>query len=272
MKILLFLLIFFTFNVNAKYYEYTLPELPDAVDTIYLRDSLRYLTLTSSEESIIHETLRGTSKTSYKLLTFQNENIRVLIIYDNLKNEQTINIISLENAKDLYHATSQHLTKTKFFQFRVNKFYADKYHKIREEILRNIKRGIVKINTVGTTSVYGTLLAIEVSSMQLPVESLLIFGGTVFTTQEMHQKLANLFGKRMLIITHENDISHKMKMPYDQGKILPNQRIICENKNCSNEIFELRAFNFNYMLNHFLNFPPEQTQIYHDSILKYYAR
>lgn len=273
-KVVVWLIFVMVFSVKsfAMYDEYTLPELSQNIDTIYLRDALRYLTLANSEEKTIKQTLSGSSKVEYKLLTFPKENIRVLILYDKLSNEQTINIITLQNAMDLYRASSKYMQHIKFFTFKINKYYAQKYIGIREEILRNIRPGVVKINTLGSASVYGTLLAIEVSSMQLPIETLITFGATKFTTQEGHQSFSEIFSERMLALTHEDDASHKIKMPFGQAKMLPMQQIICNKHGCGEKTFELQHYSLKHLLNHFSNFPEEYAQIYHDSILKYHAK
>ena len=91
-------------SVDISYPEYKLPPVPSNINAIYLQDSLRYLSLAASEEAIIEETFAENSQIEHKLMTFPKEHIRVLTIYDPLKNTQIVNIISLHNGEDLIKA------------------------------------------------------------------------------------------------------------------------------------------------------------------------
>jgi hypothetical protein len=268
-----YLFIFLYFCIGSQsfafYHEFKIGNLPKNVNTLYLRDALRYLSLASNQEQIIDSTFNTDSNIKSKLLTFSKEGIRVLIIKDLSSNTQIVNIISLQNAEDLHRASIATMAQGQLFTFPVNSYYNTVYAEIREVIIRNIHRGVVKINTLGTASVYGTLLAIELSSLQIPVESIILFGGTRFTDQKTQDGISNTFGSRMLAITHEHDLSHKMQMKKFYAETLMNESIICENKNCNDAVFQQTHFTINELLRHSSNTPHEYAAIYHDSLLKY---
>ena len=267
----LFILLYFCIGSYsfAFYHEFKVDSLPKNVNVLYLRDALRYLSLASNQEEIIDATFNTDSNIKSKLLTFSKEGIRVLIIKDLSSNVQIVNIISLRNAEDLYHASIAITNQGQLFTFPVNSYYATIYAEIREVIIRNINRGVVKINTLGTASTYGTLLAIELSSLQIPVESIVLFGGTRFTDQKTQDGISNTFGLKMLAVTHEYDLSHKMQMKKGYAETLMNEFIICENKNCNDTVFQQTHFTINELLKHFSNTPHKHATIYHDSLLKY---
>lgn len=253
----------------AKYKEYRIPEIPYNVSSLYLRDALRYLSLATKTEEIINATYSGYTGVSAKLLTFQKEGIRVMIIKDNTTNIQSINIISMHNGEDMSHAVASKMVQGGLFTFPVNEFYMKKYKDIREVIIRNIPQGVVKINTLGSASVYGILLAIELSSMQVPVDTVVMFGGARFTTQDMHNRIAQTFNTRMIYLTHENEINYRIQMKRGYANTLPNEYMICVNPKCAGKIYELDHVKKKELLQHFSEIPQQQAGIYHDSLLKY---
>jgi len=267
----IFILLYFCIGSYsfAFYHEFKVDSLPKNVNVLYLRDAIRYLSLAGNQEEIIDATFNTDSNIKSKLLTFAKEGIRVLIIKDLSSNVQIVNIISLHNAEDLYRASTAKMTKGQLFTFPVNSYYSTVYAEIREVIIRNVNNGVIKINTLGTASVYGTLLAIELSSLQIPVESIILFGGTRFADQKNQDRISSTFGLRMLAVTHENDLSHKMQMKKGYAETLMNEYIICENKNCNDHIFQQTHFALNNLLRHPLNAPHKYATIYHDSLLKY---
>lgn len=250
------------------YNEFKMEEISPAINTVFLRDSLRYLHLTSEPEAVIKNTLSD-GKVNNKILTFKKEKIRVLIIYDQKTNQQTVNIVAMENGQDLFRASKKHMKSSNIFTFKVNSHYLKKYQNIREEILRNLNSGILRINTIGTTSVYGTLIAVEASSMQIPVESVVIFGGSRFTSQKIHDELGHTFAGKVVAVVHEDDISYKVHMPMRQAKTMK-ESFVCNNVDrCNDKIYELDGFSLSEILLHFTNAPQTHTQIYHDSLLNY---
>ncbi|MDA0617552.1 MAG: hypothetical protein O3A66_02395 [Proteobacteria bacterium] len=268
-KLLLALTLFLCTNVSAKYREYRISEIPQNVSSLYLRDALRYLSLATKTEAIINATYSGYTGVSVKLLTFQKEGIRVMIIKDKTTNIQSINIIALHNGEDIYHAASKPMHQGGLFMFPVNEFYLNKYAEIREVIIRNIQKGVVKINTLGSASPYGTLLAIELSSMQIPVDTVVMFGAVRFTTQDMHNKIAKTFSTRMIALTHENEMNYLTQLKGGYADTLPNEYMICEKPKCSGKIYELKHFSLNDLLRHFSEVPQQHATVYHDSLLKY---
>lgn len=268
-KLLFCVTLLFCVNASAKYREYRLPEIPQNVSSLYLRDALRYLSLATKTETVINATYAHYSGMSVKLLTFQNEGVRVMIIKDKTTNIQSVNIIALRNGEDVYHAASKSMKQGGLFMFPVNEFYLNKYAEIREVIIRNINRGVVKINALGSASVYGTLLAIELSSMQIPVDTVVVFGAVRFTTQEMHNKIANTFSTRMIALTHENEINYLTQLKKGYAETLPNEYMICEKPKCAGKIYELKHFALNDLLRHFSEVPQQHAEVYHDSLLKY---
>lgn len=269
MKALLMLLMFVCYNSFAMYREYRIPEIPNTVNSLYLRDSLRYLALATKGERIINATYDGYAGISAKLLTFQDESIRVLILRDSTTNVQSVNIVALDNGRDMHEASFQSLHRGGLFTFPVNKFYLQKYINIREMIIKNIQKGVIKINTIGSASVYGTLLAIELSSLQFPIETMVMFGGVRFTTQEIHDKISKAFSTRLIAITHEDELSHKAQLQSQYAETLPNEYMICRTKDCGNDIFELQIFSLEEFLHHFSEVPYQHIEIYHDSLLQY---
>ncbi|MFT4967176.1 MAG: hypothetical protein ACI9CD_000173 [Candidatus Deianiraeaceae bacterium] len=258
-------------NANAFYREYKIKEIPRNINTTYLRDSLRYLALTSQSETIINTTFSDKSTSKIKLMTFTQEGIRVLIISNLITGVQSVNIISLHNAEDIYRSVAKTMIKHTPFTFMVNSFYSKQYGGIRERIIQNISRGVVTINAIGSASVYGTLLAIELSSLQIPVDKIVLFGGARFTDDKTHQSIAHTFASKMVSITHERDISHKMQLRRKYASSIPNQYIICDRiTQCNNDIFTLKHFNITKLIRHFSNVPHLYSEIYHDSLLAYH--
>lgn len=257
------------FSCVTKFYpEYKLTPLPSNVNRTYLLDSLRYLSLAASDEKVVESTFSQDAQVRHKLMTFPKEAVRVLTIYDPVKNIQAINIISLKNGEDLYEAsrTFSH-TQGKLFRFPVNKYYNEVYSNIREEIIKSvISNSIVEINTGGIASVYGTLLAIELSELQHPIASILEFGATRFTNQESHDFISKKFGATMINISHEHDINHKIIMNNGATSIL-DEHIICETPKCYDVIYEQESFSRKEITEHISSYPHQYIQMYHDSLL-----
>lgn len=251
----------------AFYHEYRLSKFPENLNPVYVRESLKDLILTSDAEDIIEATLKMQSGVTFSLMTFSKEKIRVLIVNDSKTNTQTVNIIPLDNSYDLYYASKSKLTQDNLFTFPTNKYYITKYAQIRERIIREITSNVVKINTIGSASAYGTLLAIELSSLQVAVDTIIMFGPTRFTSTITHDKITNTFGYKMLALTHQHDISHKIMMRIGVADILRNNFIVCMQSQCSNDIFEQEHFSLTKLKKHFSSIPKKYAEIYYNAFL-----
>ena len=256
-------------SVDLSYPEYQLSPLPSNVNTIYLQDSLHYLSLASLAEAVIQETFAQDSQVEYKLMTFPNEKIRVLTIYDTMKNLQIVNIVSLQNSEDLIKASHSYQSQGKLFKFPINGFYNKVYNNIRTEIISSIKpKAILQINAIGSTTAYATLLAIELTQLQSPIESILNFGSTRFTSQDTHGYIAKKFDGIMVNVTHENDINHQIYMGMSTTELLPQEYIICTTHKCYDTIYEQRSFSKKELRDHISSFPHQYIEMYHDSLIK----
>lgn len=253
---------------SSRYHEYMLPELPQEINRNYLKDALRYISLATQTEKIIKQTFADSDVIDEKLITFKNEFIRVLIINDKSTNIQTINIIALDNAEDLYHAFPKKMVSSQLFTFKINRYYLQKYSEIREGILDSIGKGVVRINTLGTASVYGTLLAIEIASQEIPIDTILMFGPTRFTTADAHRGIADTFGKQMISVTHESDISHLVQMKGQYAEVVPYEYMICHEAGCSKHPFALKHFTPHEVLKHISSDAHSYAMLYHDSLLQ----
>ena len=256
-------------SADFSYPEYKLSPLPSNVNSIYLQDSLRYLSLAISEEDVVKETFAQDSQIEHKLMTFPKEKIRVLTIYDYLKNTQIVNIVSLKNSEDLIKALRNYPVQGKLFKFPINGFYNAVYSDIRTEIIASIKpNAILQINAIGSTTAYATLLAIELAQLQNPVESILNFGSTRFTSENAHGYIAKKFDGIMVNVTHENDINHQIYMGIFTSSLIPQEYIICSTRKCYEKMYEQRSFSKREIRSHISSFPHQYIEMYHDSLIK----
>ncbi len=275
-KIFLFCIVVFgaTFNAFAEisYPEYKLLQLPSNVNTIYLQDALRYLSLTVAEEQVIDATFSEDSQTRYKLVTFPDSGIRVLMIYDQIKNTQIINFASLKSSENLVKSlkvVNRNLVQGKLFRFPISAYHNSIYNDVRQEVIKNVVNGaIVQINTIGITSAYGSLLAIELSELQNPIESILHFGATRFTTQDAHNYITKKFSGVVLNISHEQDINHQIDMGHNIASLTLDEYVICDYKKCYEKIYQQKSFSKKILLNHISAFPHQYIAMYHDSLVK----
>jgi len=202
-------------------------------------------------------------------MTFPKEKIRVLTIYDPLKNTQIVNIVSLKNSEDLIKALRNYPVQGKLFKFPINGFYNAVYSNIRTEVISSIKpNAILQINAIGSTTAYSTLLGIELTQLQNPVESILNFGSTRFTSEDAHGYIAKKFDGIMVNITHENDINHQIYMGIFTSSLLPQEYIICSTRKCYEKMYEQKAFSKRAIRNHISSFPHQYIEMYHDSLIK----
>ena len=254
-----------------EYPEYKIEPLPSRVNKIYLQDSLRYLALTSDAENVIESAFSVDSQIQYKLLTFPDNAVRVLMVYDSRKNTQSINIINLKHGQFLYDSLKffkQRIVKNEFINIPITRYHNEVYNNIRQEIINNIIQGsIIQINTLGITSAYGTMLAIELTQLQNPIQSILQFGATRFTTQSVHNYIQGKFKNIMLNITHEMDINHQLSMNSSIATSLE-EYIICVSKMCHETIYEQKTFSKNAILTHISAFPHQYAEMYHDSLIQ----
>ena len=256
-------------SIDISYPEYKLSPVPSNINAIYLQDSLRYLSLAASEEAIIEETFAENSQIEHKLMTFPREKIRVLTIYDPLKNTQIVNIISLHNGEDLIKALRSDFVQGKLFRFPINGFYNYVYSNIRTDIISAIKpNAILQINGIGSTTAYSALLAIELTQLQSPVESILNFGSTRFTSGDAHGYIAKKFDGIMVNVTHENDINHKIYMGHYTAALLPQEYIICKTHKCYEAMYEQKIFSKREIRNNVSSFPRQYVDMYHDSLIR----
>lgn len=271
----IFLIFIFGFNflngcsADFSYPEYQLLSVPSNINSIYLQDSLRYLSLAAAEEAVVEETFAQDSQIEHKLMTFPKEKIRVLTIYDSIKNTQIVNIVSLKNSEALIAASRDYPARGKLFKFPINGFYNEVYSNIRSEIIASIKpSAVLQISGIGSATAYSTLLAIELIQLQNPVESILNFGSTRFTSEDAHGYIAKKFDGIMVNVTHESDINHQIYMGIFTAKLIPQEYIICNTYKCYETIYEQRAFSKNEIRNHISSFSHQYIEMYHDSLIK----
>lgn len=263
--LLLYLLLF---SCTDSYQEYRTDPMPQSMNTVYLKDSLRYLSLTDAQHDIIESTFTDHAVADPIILFYPKEGIKVLMIKDNRHMTQTINIIALQNGLDIYKAHKYNLIKSELFTFPINAYYYKIYDKIRKDLIHNLdKTKSVRINTLGSASTYGILLAIELSVLEIPLESIVSFGASRFTSQEYHDQLKHNFGNRMIALVHDNDISNKIYMGRQYAAMIPDEYLICEKTQCESITYTQEDYSL-YLLNkHISNFPHSYAEMYHDSIL-----
>lgn len=261
-------LFLFLFACADSYQEYQIDPMPGSMNTVYLKDSLRYLSLTDAQQDVIKSTFTDKSIADPVLLLYPHEAIKILIIKDNRHMVQTVNIIALRNGLDIYKAQKHEMIKTDLFTFPVNGYYYKMYSKIRKDLIRNLdKTKSVRINTLGSTSVYGIFLGIELSALEIPLESIVSFGAARFTSQEYYEQLKQNFGNRMIALAHENDVSYRIYMGRKYAAYIPDEYLICARGKCDSIVYTQQQYSL-YMLNKDIsNFPHSYAEMYHDSIL-----
>ena len=270
MKKLIYIL-FFSFAVSSctdSYHEYKVVPLPDEMNTVYLKDALRYLSLTVAERNVINASFTEQDISTPVLLTFPKEGMRVLIIKDNRYMTQTVNIVSAYNGIDIYKAKNLKMIDTDLFTFPVNPYFHKIYTRIRKDIIHNLnKHYSIRINALGSASVYATMLGIEMSALEIPLESIVNFGPARFATQTTHDQIKQSFGNRLISITHIDDISHKMHMGGKYAEHIIGEYTVCANTRCHDATYILEEFPLRKLTEHISNFPHTYAEMYHDSIL-----